>query len=110
MSYTSAEWGSPMVGQFALPALLVRDRVGDPARLAALDRAIQAQRDQVLADFTRCPPGLVLIETSPDRLGMRGRNFDDIAFYSADPRFAAIWQQYTEEEPQGSLRVFRRRK
>lgn len=108
MSYTVAEWGSPMVGQFVLPALLARDRVGDPARLAALDRAVQAQREQVLADFTRCPPDLVLIETGPERLGMHGRTFDDLAFYNADPRFAALWQRYTEADPLGSLRVFRR--
>jgi hypothetical protein len=109
MSYTAAEWGSPLVGQFAIPAFLARDRVKDPARLAALDLAVQAQREQVVADFAQHAPSMVLIETREDRLGMRGRHFDDIAFYSSDPRFAAIWRQYVEADSIGTLRVFVRR-
>jgi hypothetical protein len=109
MSYTVAEWGSPMVGQFVLPALVARDRVHDPGRLAALDRATHALREQVLTDFRRCPPGVVLVETSPNRLGMRGHRFDDLAFFNADPRFAAIWRQYVETDSLGSLRIFLRR-
>jgi hypothetical protein len=109
MSYTAAEWGSPMVGQFAIPAFLARDRVKDPKRLAALDRAVQAQREQVIADFSRHPPSLVLVETQPYRLGMEGRKFDDIEFYSSDPRFAALWRQYVETPSIGTLRIFVRR-
>jgi hypothetical protein len=109
MSYTAAEWGSPLAGQFALPAMLARKRVSDPARLAAIDAAVQSQREQVLKDFVLHEPAMVLIETRPDRLGMRGRNFDDVAFYNADPRFAAIWRHYVEAKPVGSLRVFMRR-
>jgi hypothetical protein len=110
MSYTAAEWGSPMVGQFAIPAFVERAEVTDPQRLAALDRAVQAQREQVLRDFQNRAPDMVLLATGPERLGMTGREFDDIAFYSADPRFAAIWAQYDEAERIGSLRVFLRRK
>lgn len=109
ISYTDAEWGSPLAGQFAVPALLARKRLDDPAQLAALDAAVNAQREQVLADFQRHAPALVLIETRYDRLGMRGRRFDDVAFYSQDPRFAAIWRHYAEVEPIGTLRVFVRR-
>lgn len=108
MSYTAAEWGSPMVAQFVIPALTERDQVHDPERLAALDRAVQAQREQVLSDFERYAPEMVLLATGPDRLGMSGREFDDIAFYTADPRFAAIWSRYGEAQQIGNLRVFLR--
>jgi hypothetical protein len=40
---------------------------------------------------------------------MNGRQFDDIAFYLADPRFRRIWQDYEEYPPMGPLRVFIRR-
>ena len=109
ISYTAAEFGSPLGAQFALPAMLARKRVSDPARLAALDAAVQWTREQVLADFIRHQPAMVLIETREDRLGMRGRDFDDIAFYAAEPRFAAIWSHYVEVRGIGTLRVFMRR-
>ena len=109
MSYTAADWGSPMVGQFAIPALMLRDAVHDPELVAALDRAVLAQREQVLQDFARLAPTMVLVTTGASRLGMHGRDFDDVAYYTADPRFAAIWREYTEVESMGSLRVFLRR-
>jgi hypothetical protein len=109
LSYTEAEYGSPLVAQFAIPALLASKRSHDPARLAAIEAVVRSQREQVLADFTRHAPVMVLIETSVERLAMRGRNFDDVAFYSADPRFAAIWSHYVEAEPVNTVRVFMRR-
>jgi hypothetical protein len=109
MSYTAAEWGSPMAAQFAIPALLMLDQVKDPEARAAVERAVQAQRDQVVQDFERHPPTMVLVTTGPGRLGMHDRDFDDLAFYTAETRFAAIWRQYSEAEPFGSMRVFLRR-
>jgi hypothetical protein len=107
LSYTAAEWASPMVAQYGLPAFFARAQVQDPVRLAALDRAVQAQRDQVLRDFTAHSPDLVLLQTGA-RMGIRGK-VDDIAFYSEDPRFAEIWRHYAEVRGLGSLRVFMRR-
>jgi hypothetical protein len=109
MSYTAAEWGSPMVGQFVVPAWLMRDQVHDPRAKAALEHAVQMQREQVFRDFEREAPAMVLVATGRSRLGMHGQDFDDLAFYTADPRFAAIWHRYSESEPIGSLRVFMRR-
>jgi hypothetical protein len=86
-----------------------RDRLRDPQKLAALDRAVQAQRDQVLSDFERHRPTMVFVATGNTRLGMHGREFDDIGFYTADPRFAAIWSTYQDFGRFGSLRVFMRR-
>jgi hypothetical protein len=53
---------------------------------------------------------MVLVDTGDSRLGMHGLEFDDIAYYTADPRFAAIWSRYAETESIGRLRVFLRRK
>lgn len=51
---------------------------------------------------------MVLVETRRDRLAMRGRHFDDIAFYSSDPRFADLWRHYHETRREGSIRIFLR--
>jgi hypothetical protein len=63
----------------------------------------------VVEDFERRPPSIVFAERSPARLGMNGRQFDDIAFYLTDPRFQRIWGEYEEYPPMGPLRVFVRR-
>ena len=41
----------------------------------------------VVEDFERRPPSIVFVERNRARLGMNGRQFDDIAFYLTDPRF-----------------------
>jgi hypothetical protein len=60
----------------------------------------------VVEDLERRPPSIVFAEGSGARLGMNGRQFDDIAFYLADPRFRRIWANYEEYPPLGRLRVF----
>ena len=37
---------------------------------------------------------------------MNGRQFDDLAFYMEDPRFAPIWSQFEELPPLGPFGVF----
>lgn len=108
MSYTHAEYGSAFVCQFAVPADVRRKEIPDAARLPQLDAAVKLQRDSVIDEFTRHEPGVVLIESGA-RLGMPYRRFDDIAYYSQDPRFAAIWSHYQERAPIGSIRIFVRR-
>lgn len=105
MSYTYAEYGSAFVCQFAVPADVRRKEIPDAARLPELDAAVQLQRQYVIDEFTRHEPGVVLIEAGA-RLGMPYRRFDDIAYYGQDPRFAAIWSQYEERAPIGSIRIF----
>jgi hypothetical protein len=85
------------------------DEVKDPALRERVLRAGEIQRRMVVEDIQRRPPAIVFVERSSVRLGLNGRPFDDIAFYSADPRFRRIWANYEEYAPLGSLRVFVRR-
>ena len=105
-SYTSADWSGRTLSQSLIPAYARRDEVTDPAARERVVRAGEFQRRMVVEDFERRPPSIVFAERNRARLGMNGRQFDDIAFYLMDPRFQRIWENYEEYPPMGPLRVF----
>jgi len=108
-SYTAAEWSGRSICQSIIPAYARRDEVSDRTLMNELIRAADFQRRIVIEDFERRPPSIVFVERSRARLGMNGRQFDDLSFYSEDPRFQRIWRDYEEHPPMGPLRVFIRR-
>jgi hypothetical protein len=108
-SYTSAEWSGRSIVQPFIPAYARLDEVKDDRIRGKVIEASEYQRRMVLEDFERRPPSIVFVERSRSRLGMNRRQFDDIAFYTEDPRFRQIWQEYEEYPPLGPLRVFVRR-
>ncbi len=108
-SYTIAEWSGRSIVQPLIPAYARLDEVTDPAVRERVVRAGEYQRRMVVEDFERRPPSIVFAERNRARLGMNGRQFDDIAFYLTDPRFQRIWENYNEYPPMGPLRVFVRR-
>lgn len=108
-SYTNADWSGTCSTQPFLPAFARLDDVSDPQLRQQILQVADYQRRLVVDDFVRRPPTVVFAERSRTRLGMNGRVFDDVAFYSKDPRFPVIWRQYEELPPLGPLRVFVRR-
>jgi hypothetical protein len=105
-SYTMAEWSGRSIVQPFIPAYARLDEVVDPAVREQVIHAAEYQRRMVVEDFERRPPSIVFAERHRARLGMNGREFDDIAFYLKDPRFQRIWENYEEYSPIGFLRVF----
>jgi hypothetical protein len=108
-SYTAAEWSGRSIAQSWIPAYARLDEVTNPAVREGVVRAAEYQRRIVVEDFERRPPSIVFADRSLARLGMNGRQFDDIAFYLTDPRFQKIWANYEEYRSMGPLRVFVRR-
>jgi len=105
-SYTAAEWSGRAITQSIIPAFARLDEVADPALRDKVIRAAEFQRRIVVEDFERRPPSIVFAERNRARLGMNGRQFDDVSFYLRDPRFQRIWKNYEEFQPMGPLRVF----
>ena len=105
-SYTKAEWSSRSATQGLLAAYVRRDELKDPALVNRVLQAAELQRRMIIEEFELNRPSIVLLERSRIRFGMNGRQFDDLAFYLEDPRFAPIWSQYEELQPLGPLRVF----
>ena len=105
-SYTDAEWSGRSIVQPFISAYARLDEVTDATVRENVLRSIEYQRQMVREDFERRPPTIVFVERNRARLGMNGRQFDDVAFYSEDPRFRKIWANYQEHAPMGPLRVF----
>lgn len=109
-SYAIADWSGRSIVEPFIAAYARLDEVTDPVVRERVVRAGEYQRRMVMEDFERRPPSIVFAERNRARLGMNGRQFDDIAFYLADPRFRRIWEKYEEYPPMGPLRVFILRK
>ena len=109
-SYTISDYSGRTIVQSFIPAYARLDEVQDPAAREKINRAAEYQKRIVIEDFQRRPPSIVLADNSRYRLGMNGRQFDDVAFYLTDPRFRQIWANYEEYPQMGPLRVFVLRK
>lgn len=105
-SYTVAEWTGRSIVEPFIPAIARINEITDPKIRERVVQAGEYQRQMVIEDFQRRPPSIVFAERGRARLGMNRVQFDDIAFYMADPRFQQIWKNYVEYPQMGHLRVF----
>ncbi|HZF36414.1 MAG TPA: hypothetical protein VE914_21655 [Candidatus Angelobacter sp.] len=90
-------WSSRFPTQWLLPG--AREQLAgaanlDPDRKRKLQEIEQYVTDAVAVDFGRLPPDLVIVDT--DNPYMREANFDYIAYFQRDPRFARLWQSYVK--------------
>ncbi|MHC4983786.1 MAG: hypothetical protein ACYTF6_11565 [Planctomycetota bacterium] len=113
VNYAGVTWSSRFPTQWLLPGLERRRRdmtndttAEDRARLAEIERYLV---DAVVADFRRHRPALVFVDMRRDKPYFGGLEFDYLAFFSADPRFAKIWSRYEPLETTGSYWIYRRR-
>ena len=111
VDYADVAWSSRFSCQWILPAL-VRARAGaaarpglTPARLDALEHWLM---DAVVADLETTPPGLVLVDTRPDKPAFAGLPFDFLAWFSRDARFRRIWSGYQRVATLDGLDVYAR--
>jgi hypothetical protein len=90
-------WSSRFPTQWLLPG--AREKLAgaaglDPERKRKLQEIEQYVTDAVAVDFARLPPDLVIVDT--DNPYMREANFDYVAYFQRDPRFARLWQAYVK--------------
>jgi hypothetical protein len=91
--YAQREWASTRNSRIFLPAV-VRLREGSvPPNPRLLSFAESGAREAMLRDLSK-NPDLVLIDQQSDRHAIGASKFDFLAFYSEDPRFAALWSHY----------------
>lgn len=84
------------------------ERIGDDARLSRLRVIEQYAIDAVIQDLEAHPPELVLVDTRAEKSYFGDVDFDYIAYFSRDPRFAAIWQDYRQIDTIGAFQLYRR--
>ncbi len=90
-------WSSRFPTQWLLPgaqAQLTQARGLDRERERRLREIERYATDAVIADLERLPPDLVIVDT--DNPYMRQADFDYLAYFRRDPRFARLWQSYVK--------------
>jgi hypothetical protein len=101
VNYYRLGWSSRFDTFWLLPGLIAQP---SPPR-----KIEQFLRDAVVDDLTKQPPTLIFVDVAPGKMYFGNRDFDYIRYFSADPRFAAIWADYEEVVQVGDFLVFRRR-
>jgi hypothetical protein len=108
--YADVEWASRFPALWTLPAVARRRHEaghdGDTELLAEIDRFTT---DAVIADFSASLPELVFVDARPRKPWYRDIDFDFIAHFSADPRFAALWARYERIGGEQGFEIYRRR-
>lgn len=100
VNYYGLGWPSRFDTFWLLPGLVTEPRPSP--------RIEKFLRDAVVADLTKQPPALIFVDVGPRRYRFETLDFDYIRYFSADPRFVAIWSHYDEVASVGEFRVYRR--
>jgi hypothetical protein len=74
--------------------------------LAEIDRFIT---EAVIADLSASLPELVFVDARPKKPWYADIEFNYIAHFSADPRFAALWARYEQIAEVDGFEVYRLR-
>ncbi len=109
VNYAGVGWSSRFPTLWPLPGALRKQadaEAGERERLMEIERYT---RDAVVADFTRQPPDLVIVDNREEKSYFGDLPFDYLAYFTEDPRFAAIWAGYEWVADEGDYRLYRRR-
>ena len=63
----------------------------------------------MVADLTRQPPDLVIVDNRAKKSYFGTMPFDYLEFFLEDPRFARIWDDFEGIGDEGDYRLYRRR-
>jgi len=108
--YAEVKWASRFPALWLLPEIArsrhaaVHDTHAE--RLAEIHRFTT---DAVIADLSASLPELVFVDARPRKPWYGDLDFDFIAHFSADPRFAALWARYERIGGEQGFEIYRRR-
>jgi hypothetical protein len=113
VNYARVGWSSRFPTLWLLPGLERRRRSLSES-VTAEERALlgeirQFVVDAVVSDFETRPPALVIVDVRRDKHYFGGLELDYIGYFTADPRFAAIWSRYEPIRELGNYRIFKLR-
>jgi hypothetical protein len=109
VNYSGVGWSSRFPTLWLLPGAQQRRHASGGADTALLDEIEQFTRDAVVADLTRQPPDLVIVDNRAKKSYFGDLDFDYLEFFLEDPRFARIWAGYAWITDEGDYRLYRRR-
>jgi hypothetical protein len=113
VNVAGVRWASRFPMQWLLPGLVRRRAELAQQGVAVEPEGLREIRryavDSVVADLIRWSPALVFVDVREDKSYFGGLQFDYIAYFSEDPRFAQIWSRYELLLDFGTYHLYRRR-
>ena len=113
VNLSGARWSSRFCCLWLLPGFYsAEERATRPFPYHSREDMSELERylvNAVVADLEAAPPALLIVDVSPQKQAFRTSAFEFLSYFRRDPRFAAIFSEYSELSPVGSYRVFRRR-
>ena len=106
--YAGVDWNMRLPALWMVPGL-IRARATARGPAPELDRLERYVIDAVVEDFARHPPDVVLVDARQQKTYFGGLAFDYLAFFSRDPRFRQVWQDYRLDISEPWFQIYRRR-
>jgi hypothetical protein len=108
--YAGVEWASRFPALWLLPEIArSRHAAVHDADTEFLAEIHRFTTEAVIADLSASLPELVFVDARPRKPWYGDINFDFIAHFSADPRFATLWARYDRIGGEQGVEIYRRR-
>jgi hypothetical protein len=108
--YADVKWASRFPALWLLPEIARSRHAAVHGTNTELLAEIQRfTTDAVIADLSASLPELVFVDARPRKPLYGDIDFDFIAHFSADPRFAALWARYERIGGEPGVEIYRRR-
>jgi hypothetical protein len=108
--YADVRWASRFPSLWLIAGIEQSRRAASPD--ADTDLLIEIERfatDAVIADLSLWRPEIVFVDARPWKPWQADIDFDFIARFSADPRFASLWARYEQIGEVDGFEVYRLR-
>lgn len=117
VNHTNAIWSSRFSCLWLLPGSYQNPSLSQAGSLYhdpdQMDDIEQFLFQAVISDMAKEPPALLIVESSPWKLGFGHTKFDYIEYFSQDARFTSLFSQYdlltTKTSSYGSYDIYKRR-
>jgi hypothetical protein len=107
--YADVRWASRFPSLWLIPGIERRRAASPDSDMKLLAEIDRFTTDAVVADLSQQRPEIVFVDVRPWKPWQAALEFDFIARFSADPRFAALWARYERIAEVDGFEVYRLR-
>ncbi len=113
VNYTTVQWVSRFPTLWLIPGLIQARKAlpseGQDQRTAILDDIERFSTKAVLADITKNPPALIIVDIRAHKSYFGDLDFNYIKYFSSNSQFATLWSNYEHLVDVQGFAVYRKR-